>query len=556
MSYTAEPKQQDTNIKVPLISKIAYGMGDVGCNFSWMFVGNFLMIFYTDVCGISMAAVSLLMLVSRFWDAINDPVIGSLSDRTRSRWGRYRPWLLFGAPATAVVLVLTFWAHPTWSDSAKSLYMYITYCVLVLGYTCVNIPYGTLCGTLTQNIEERAKINTSRSVCAMIAINIINIITLPLISAFGGDNIGKRKVQELRTYDIEKFYATLAKTPCGQYVHGVKQTLTDKQKKRLLSSTSIHEVHTLLKTAFSYAVEWDLIHKIPLPRDAPKVNIEERTIWDEKTMLAALQTIENPALHLAVHMSMILSLREGEILGLQSSDLDFDAADGRGTISVSKTMQRANKDALEKLDPNQVYHTFPDRREGSKSSLILKKPKTKKSNRVLYMTKPLKEELLAWLEKLKQDEQNAPEKYSNCGQLFRLPDGLPIAPELLTKWYRLWRAEHPEFEQIVFHGLRHSSATYQLLQSDGDFKSVQGNTGHATAAVLMDTYAHTQDKPRLELTEKIEANFYSQDLTPAAPQPRQNEKPAATKISGKEILEAIRLMDADERRELTRALFA
>ena len=129
-----------------------------------------------------------------------------------------------------------------------------------------------------------------------------------------------------------------------------------------------------------------MIHKIPLPRDAPKVNIEERTIWDEKTMLAALQTIENPALHLAVHMSMILSLREGEILGLQPSDLDFDATDGRGTISVSKTMQRANKDALEKLDPKQVYYTFPDRREGSKSSLILKKPKTKKSNRILYMT--------------------------------------------------------------------------------------------------------------------------------------------------------------------------
>ena len=347
------------------------------------------------------------------------------------------------------------------------------------------------------------------------------------------------------------------KTPCGQYVYGVKQTLTDKQKKQLLSSTSIHEVHTLLKTAFSYAVEWDLIHTIPLPREAPKTNSEERTIWDEKPMLAALQTIENPALHLAVHMSMILSLREGEILGLQPSDLDFDAADRRGTISVSKTMQRANKDALEKLDPNQVYHTFPDRREGGKSSLILKKPKTKKSNRVLYITKPLKEELLAWLEKLKQDEQNAPEKYSNCGQLFRLPDGLPIAPELLTKWYRQWRSAHPEFEQIVFHGLRHSSATYQLLQSDGDFKSVQGNTGHATAAVLMDTYAHTQDKPRLELEEKIEANFYNQDLTPATPQlPPESKQPEATKITGKAILEAIRLMDAEERRELTRVLFA
>ena len=146
------------------------------------------------------------------------------------------------------------------------------------------------------------------------------------------------------------------------------------------------------------------------------------------------------------------------------------------------------------------------------------------------MTKPLKEELLAWLEKMKQDEQSAPEKYSNCGQLFRLPDGLPIAPDVLTKWYRMWRAEHPEFEKIVFHGLRHSSATYQLLQSGGDFKSVQGNTGHATATVLM-----AGAKPQ---------------------EPPENKTPVATKITGKMILEAIRQMDAEERRELTRVLFA
>ena len=139
---------------LPLLSKFAYGMGDVGCNFSWMFVGNFLMIFYTDAFGISMGAVSVLMLISRFWDAINDPVIGELSDRTHTRWGRFRPWLLIASPLTALVLVLTFWAHPEWSNTAKIIYMSVTYCVLVLGY-----------------------------------IGIINIITIPLIHFFGGDDI-------------------------------------------------------------------------------------------------------------------------------------------------------------------------------------------------------------------------------------------------------------------------------------------------------------------------------------------------------------------------------
>lgn len=178
-------EQKDANRKVPFISKLAYGMGDAGCNFSWMFVGNFLMIFYTDVFGISMSTVAALMLFSRFWDAVNDPIVGALSDKTHTRWGRYRPWLLIAAPLTALVLILCFWAHPDWSSGAKVIYMAVTYCVLVLGYTCVNIPYGTLCGAMTQNIEERAKINTFRSVSAMIAIGIINIITVPLIAQLG-----------------------------------------------------------------------------------------------------------------------------------------------------------------------------------------------------------------------------------------------------------------------------------------------------------------------------------------------------------------------------------
>lgn len=184
---------QRTTGKLPFISKLAYGMGDVGCNFSWSFVGAFLMIFYTDVFGIGMGAVATLMLVARIWDAVNDPMIGLLSDKTHTRWGRFRPWLLIAAPLTTIVLVLTFWAHPDWSQPAKIIYMSITYCVLVLGYTCVNLPYGTLCGAMTQDIDERAQVNTFRSVSAMIAIGVINIITVPLIKWFGDGTLSSAR---------------------------------------------------------------------------------------------------------------------------------------------------------------------------------------------------------------------------------------------------------------------------------------------------------------------------------------------------------------------------
>lgn len=100
------------------------------------------------------------------------------------------------------------------------------------------------------------------------------------------------------SYSVRYKYKDHSGKPCeGWESFKTKKEAQERKitvEKELLSSTSIHEVHALLKTAFSYAVEWDLIHKIPLPRDAPKVNIEERTIWDEKTMLAALQTMENP----------------------------------------------------------------------------------------------------------------------------------------------------------------------------------------------------------------------------------------------------------------------
>ena len=369
--------------------------------------------------------------------------------------------------------------------------------------------------------------------------------------------IGNFEMQKLKPYHLENLYSTLSKTPCGQYVEGKKQKLTPKQKQRLLSGTTIHEVHRLLHTAFLYAVEWGILLKSPVPLEGPKKTTQERSIWTVEEMRAALASMEDPILHLAVHLTLVGALREGEVAGLTPEDIDFDAAGGVGTFSVNKSMQRIQKNALLQVDGNCIIKEFPDKLEGSKTSLILKSTKTESSCRNIFLTAALREELKHWLERLKEDEARSPDRYHDSGMLLRLPNGQAVEPVLIRKKFLKWQDAHPEFPRIVFHGLRHSSATYQLLQSGGDFKSVQGNTGHATAAVLMDTYAHTQDKPRLELTEKIEADFYTQDVAGAKPQePPENKTPVATKITGKMILEAIRQMDAEERRELTRVLFA
>ena len=108
------------------------------------------------------------------------------------------------------------------------------------------------------------------------------------------------------------------------------------------------------------------------------------------------------------------------------------------------------------------------------------------------MTSALKEELKKWLKQLAADERKDPARYHDSGMLFRLPNDLAVEPVLIRKKFLKWQDAHPEFPRIVFHGLRHSSATYQLMISGGDVKAVQGTTGHATADMLVNTYAHIQ----------------------------------------------------------------
>ena len=120
--------------------------------------------------------------------------------------------------------------------------------------------------------------------------------------------IGSMEMQKLKPYHMENLYTILSKTPCGSYIEGKKQELTEKQKQRFLSGTTIHEVHRLLGTAFQYAVEWGILVKSPVPVDSPKKSTQERTIWTVEEMRAALDSMEDPILHLAVHLTLVGAL--------------------------------------------------------------------------------------------------------------------------------------------------------------------------------------------------------------------------------------------------------
>lgn len=245
--------------------------------------------------------------------------------------------------------------------------------------------------------------------------------------------IGSMEMQKLKPYHMENLYTTLSKTPCGSYIEGKKQELTEKQKQRFLSGTTIHEVHRLLGTAFQYAVEWGILVKSPVPVDSPKKSTQERTIWTVEEMRAALDSMEDPILHLAVHLTLVGALREGEIVGLTPEDLDFDAADGIGTFRINKSMQRVRKEALNQVDDGCIIKIFPDKLERSTTSLILKSTKTASSCRTIFMTSALKEELKKWLNQLAADERKDPTRYHDSGMLFRLPNGLAVEPVLIRK---------------------------------------------------------------------------------------------------------------------------
>lgn len=185
-------RNKSTGGQVPFKEKVCYGLAEAGAQFSWTFIGSFLSIYYSDVVGLAPVAISIIMLVARVWDAVNDPMFGIIADKTRSKWGRYRPYLLFGSPLLVVFQILTFMNLDV-SQTSKGIWCGITYILCGMLYTAVSISTASLGSVMSSDSSERVSLMSYRGVFATVAGVLINAIAMPMIMYFGdnGNNASK-----------------------------------------------------------------------------------------------------------------------------------------------------------------------------------------------------------------------------------------------------------------------------------------------------------------------------------------------------------------------------
>ena len=172
---------------IKLTEKIGYGFGDMASSMFWKLFGAYLMIFYTDVFGLPAAVVGTMFLITRIWDSAFDPIVGVVADRTHSRWGKFRPYLLWLAVPFGIIGILTF-VTPDWSPTGKLIYAYVTYSLMMMIYSAINVPYASLLGVMSPNPKERSTLSTYRMTFAYIGSFIDLLLFIPLVNFFSGNS--------------------------------------------------------------------------------------------------------------------------------------------------------------------------------------------------------------------------------------------------------------------------------------------------------------------------------------------------------------------------------
>lgn len=320
--------------------------------------------------------------------------------------------------------------------------------------------------------------------------------------------LGNVAVKDLTTHDLDVFYDSLQEKP-AVILKGHKKT------DATISLSVIEKTHALLRSALNQAVKWEYISRNPAEQvTLPKYRPATRDVWSCSEAQYALDCCSNSVLLTAMLLALGCSMRIGEILGLTWDCVDISdesIQSGEACVFVNKELKRCQKDSLEALarrGRSQVIFTFPEwKTTSSTTSLVLKSPKTESSVRKVFLPKTV---ALA-LRDVKESQDSLKlligDKYADYNLVIAHDDGRPYEERQIAALLRNLIKEH-SLRPVVFHSLRHCSASLKLQIGGGNIKAVQGDTGHAQSRMVTDLYAHTHNEDRQRLAQKVDEDFF------------------------------------------------
>lgn len=318
--------------------------------------------------------------------------------------------------------------------------------------------------------------------------------------------IGDLRLDKVTTHGLEKYYQDLLKVKS-------KAANNRKPSREYVGPSTVREIHKILRNALGQAVKWDLIGKNPaLNATTPKETPAEREIWDVETFHKAVEVCDDDFLALAMNLAFSCTLRMGEMLGITLDCIDISdtsIAAGRASIFINKQLQRVNLDAIEKLGSKDILFKFPRVLSANNTVLVLKTPKTKTSKRRVYLPNTVAQMVRKRIDELEEIKALLGDEYCDYNLLFASSTGRPVEGAQINRAFSKLIREN-DLPPVVFHSIRHTSITYKLKWTEGDIKAVQGDSGHARADMVANTYSHILDENRASNAQLFDRKFYGE----------------------------------------------
>lgn len=315
---------------------------------------------------------------------------------------------------------------------------------------------------------------------------------------------GDQVMSSITAEDIDNFIDYLSNKPCkGSKSYGKKVSEIP-----VLASSSIKKCYNVLMAGYPSAKKWHYVNEVP-ETTPPCEKAAKRHAWSADKVKKVLDSIQDDKqLHLAVHLAFVCSLRAGETAGIDVNTID--AADH--SFWVTRQIQRVSDAALAQIPQEEIFRVFPKQVPTSRSSLILKTPKTEGSKRKQYVPAPLMKEIAERLAEIEEQKNFFQEEYHDYGLLLCQADGRPIDPKTFDKWFKEKQTAcgiAPE-DQIEFQGLRKSGQMHKVRLSQNNYQLVAESAGQSPE-VLMSNYNEALDSEKRALSHMVEDSFYSEE---------------------------------------------